>query len=183
MNIQGGERVIDLGGTDIFWRNCPVPLDIWILNLPGINPPEAIQSRHTIHMIDGDACNVENFGEMEFDIAFSNSVIEHVGDKTKQTDMAQEILRLAPAYWIQTPSIWFPIEAHSMMPFWWFYPKSLKKYLLARWHKKLPLWTEMVETTTVLDRRYFASLFPGSTIWTERKFLFAKSYVAYKGQK
>ena len=120
---------------------------------------------------------------MEFDIAVSNSVIEHVGDKTKQAEMAHEIQRLAPAYWVQTPSIWFPIEAHTMVPLWWFYPPALKKSLIKRWREKLPHWTEMVETTTVLLRGYFSKLFPDATVWTERKFLFPKSYVAYKAPK
>ena len=183
MNIKGGERIIDLGGTPAYWQNCPIPVEVWILNLPGENPAAPEDTIHSIHMIEGDACNVEAYGDQTFDITFSNSVIEHVGDKVKQAEMAREVQRLAPAYWVQTPSIWFPIEAHTMVPFWWFYPKFLKDRLIVRWRKKLPAWTEMVETTTVLLRDHFAGLFPGSTVWTERKFLFPKSYVAYKATK
>lgn len=179
MDIRGGERIIDLGGAPYFWEDCPVPLDITIINLPGFNPETSPDSHHKLTLLVGDACAVP-LPDMGFDIAFSNSVIEHVGDQDKQRAMAREARRLAPAHWVQTPSIWFPIEAHCNMPFWWFYPSPLKRHLIARWRKKLPDWTEMVETTTVLRRGFFQRLFPDSTIWTEWALGFPKSYIAYK---
>ncbi|WP_397541872.1 methyltransferase domain-containing protein [Roseovarius salis] len=180
MGITGGERIIDLGGAPGFWDDCPLALDITIVNLPGFNPETAPPSHHALHLRVGDACNVDFAGDMSFDIAFSNSVIEHVGDATKQAEMAREVRRLAPAYWVQTPSIWFPVEAHNHMPFWWFYPAPLKRVFIRRWRAKLPAWTEMVETTTVLLRSQLQRLFPDGTIWTERKFGLPKSYVVYK---
>ncbi|MEI4196117.1 class I SAM-dependent methyltransferase [Roseovarius sp. E0-M6] len=180
MEIRGGERVIDLGGAPGFWDDCPLPLDVTIVNLPGFNPEEAPPSRHELHLRIGDACNVDFAEDGSYDIAFSNSVIEHVGDKDKQREMAEEARRLAPAYWVQTPSIWFPIETHNHMPFWWFYPQSLKRYFIRRWKAKLPDWTEMIETTTVLRIGHLRDLFPDAEVWTERKFGFPKSYVLYR---
>ena len=180
MGIRGGERIIDLGGTPTFWLDCPKPLDITVLNLPGFNPETPPATHHSITLVVGDACNVQLDGDPSFDIAFSNSVIEHVGDEDNQARMAREIRRLAPAYWVQTPSIWFPVEAHNNMPFWWFYPEPVKSYFIRRWRKKLPAWTEMVETTTVLMRRHFQALFPDGRLWTERKFGFPKSYVMFR---
>ncbi|MGR3622336.1 class I SAM-dependent methyltransferase [Pseudophaeobacter sp.] len=177
MNLNGGERVIDLGGTPEFWADCPVPLDITVMNLPGFNAPK--QTAKNITLCEGDACGT-GFADQSFDIAFSNSVIEHVGDESKQQQMAHEARRLAPAYWVQTPSIWFPIEAHNHMPFWWFYPARLQQHFIRNWRKKLPEWTKMVETTRVLLRSSLRRLFPDGEIWTERKFGFPKSYVLYK---
>ena len=46
--------------------------------------------------------------------------------------------------------------------------------------KKLPAWTDMVKGTTVLSRRSIKKFFDDATVMTERKFLFPKSYIAYK---
>lgn len=180
MNIKGGERIIDLGGTAEFWADFPLPLDLTIINLPDSMSPEPEYSTHKVTLLPGDACDVDFAKDMSFDIAFSNSVIEHVGDSENRRRMASEVKRLAPSYWVQTPSIWFPIEAHCNMPFWWFYPKWIKNKLIAGWQKKLPAWTEMVVGTTVLMRSEIRNLFPNGQIWTEWKLGFPKSYVAYK---
>lgn len=179
MNIKGGERIIDLGGAPAFWEICDIELNITIINLEGFNRDSNPETHHNMEVLVGDACKV-NFPDNNFDIAFSNSVIEHVGDETMQGKMAQEIQRLAPSYWVQTPSIWFPIEAHTNMPFWWFYPPFVKRALISSWRKKLPKWTDMVEGTTVLLRSNLKSFFPSSRIWVERVFGFPKSYIVYK---
>ena len=180
MGIRGGERIIDLGGTPEFWLDCPHSLDITIVNLPGFNEPDPEPTHHKITLLEGDACNVQMFEDKAFDIAFSNSVIEHVGDESKQAEMAREAARLANAYWIQTPSIWFPIEAHSHMPFWWFWPRRLQEFALRRWHQRLPDWTEMVEETRVLLLPHFKKLFPDGEVIIERKFGITKSYIVHK---
>jgi len=50
---------------------------------------------------------------MSFDAVYSNSTIEHVGDESRQALFAAAVRRLAPAYWVQTPSSHFPIEIHT----------------------------------------------------------------------
>lgn len=180
MGICGGERILDLGGAPQFWDDCPVPLNITIMNLPGYNSLIPPVSRHTITILEGDACHVKLPADNSFDIVFSNSVIEHVGDRLKRADMAKEVRRLAPLYWVQTPSIWFPVEAHCYMLFWWFYPEFVRRFFLRRWHNRLPAWTEMMMETTVVLKNELESLFPDAEIWTERKFGFTKSYVFYR---
>ncbi len=180
MQIKGGERILDLGGTIDFWLDVPMALDITVLNLPGSNDPVVPPTHHTIRIVQGDACAVQGEADGQYDIAFSNSVIEHVGDAAHRAALASEAQRLAPRYWVQTPSVWFPMEAHTQMPFWWFYPPMMKRFFIRRWRIKLPAWCEMVETTTVLSRAEVARLFPGGEVWTERFVGFAKSYVASK---
>lgn len=174
-----GLRVIDLGGVPRFWDACPVPLHLTILNLPGLNPPAAPPAHHRITLVDGDAC-ATGFADGAFDFAFSNSVIEHVGDAASRARMAAEIRRLAPRYWVQTPSAWFPVEAHTLMPGWWAYPDPVKRRFIARWRRSRPGWTEMIEGTTVLPRREVATLFPEARILTERRAGLPKSYVALR---
>jgi hypothetical protein len=179
MGIQGNERIVDLGGIPQFWDHIATPLDITVLNLPGFNPPYDGQSHHKITLLEGDACATD-FPDNSFDIAFSNSVIEHVGGDSREDEMAREIHRLAPAHWVQTPSIWFPIEAHNNMPFWWFYPPQLKEVFMKRWRRRLPDWAEMIAGTVVISKSRMAQMFPTSDMITERVAGIVKSYVSYK---
>lgn len=179
MQIKGGERVVDLGGKPQFWDDIPEPLDITVLNLPGSNPPYEGSSHHKITLLDGDAC-ATTFADQSFDIAFSNLVIEHVGRDLKEDQLAGELHRLAPAHWVQTPSIWFPIEAHNNIPFWWFYPTSLKKAFMRRWRRRLPAWSEMVAGTVVIPKSRMKQVFPDSDLLVERFAGFVKSYICYK---
>lgn len=174
-----GSRIIDLGGEPRFWRDCPVPLDITVVNLPGIVVAEPDPGRHRFTLVEGDACDVSFAADGQYDIAFSNSVIEHVGDSTQVARFAAEVHRLAPRHWVQTPSIWFPIEAHTHMPFWWFYPAPLKAVFIRRWRRILPAWCDMIEGTTVLSHSTMCRLFPNSEFWTERMSGLPKSYVAH----
>lgn len=178
MDLRRGTSVLDLGGQPMIWDSVPFQLDITILNRPGIavsNHP----SHHAIRYVEGDACAVEEFESQSFDIVFSNSVIEHVGSLEKQIEFAREARRLGRSYWIQTPSKWFPIEAHCGVPFWWFYPAAFRQRAIERWRKKLPAWTEMVEGTTVLTKQDLRRLFPEAIIQLETSFGLPKSYVAW----
>ena len=180
LGIVGGERIIDLGGYPVFWDSCTLPLRLTILNLPeGISPVTG-KSIHEIEIVAGDACDVAFAADNSYDIAFSNSVIEHVGPIENQARMAKEVRRLAPRYWVQTPSIWFPIEPHNNMPFWWFYPVPLKRACMKRWKRILPEWSCMVGTTTVLLYRNLQAMLPEAQILTERVAGIPKSYIAIR---
>lgn len=180
MRPEPGMRVIDLGGQPDTWAAIPGPLEITIVNLPGIVTGPLETGGHRIELVEGDACNLPEHADGSFDIVFSNSVIEHVGDAPARAALAREARRLAPRYWVQTPSIWFPLEAHTGMPFWWFYPERLRDWLKERWRRKLPSWTEMIDGTTVLERSEIETLFPDATIWTERVAGLPKSYTAWR---
>lgn len=180
MKVRGGERIIDLGGLPDFWSGVSVPLDITVVNLPGTLPPLPVPSHHRLRLIEGDARAMAGHPDGSYDIAVSNSVIEHVGEPDDRRRLAHEVRRLAPRYWVQTPSIWFPIEAHTYMPFWWFYPEALRTRIKRRWHQKLPAWTRMIEGTTVLSWREMQDLFPDAELITERVAGLPKSYIAYR---
>lgn len=172
-------RVLDLGGKPDIWEFVERPLDITILNLPGENKQQKKSNRHRFTYIEGDACDVKGFGDQEFDLVFTNSVIEHVGDEEKQEAFAHEVRRLGHRYWVQTPSKHFPIEAHCGMPFWWFYPASWRYNLIKTWRKKLPDWTDMVEGTRVLEIQQLKQMFPDAKYQVERILGLPKSYILY----
>jgi hypothetical protein len=179
MGFDRHRRVLDLGGQAGIWDHVETPQNITILNLSGV-ADTSLKTHHRVNYVEGDACNVTGFTDGEFEVLFSNSVIEHVGPESRMEDFAREVKRLGRSYWVQTPSKWFPIEAHCGMPFWWFYPESLRQYFLKRWSAKLPGWTEMVAGTRVLTRQQLRRLFPDAEIHTERMFGIPKSYTAYR---
>ena len=181
MRVQAGTRILDLGGQPIAWANVSCALEITILNLANVIDVEQAP-QHTFHYIEGDACDLGGLSGEDFDLVYSNSVIEHVGDVTRQKAFASAVLSLNKDYWIQTPSKWFPIEAHCGMPFWWFYPENLQQRCLARWRDELPAWTAMVEETRVIEKRLFQQLFPDATISVERLAGLPKSYIAWRSK-
>ena len=179
IGLTDGMRVLDLGGQPHIWDFVDKRLHITILNLPGVAEAGA-SSRHELRFVEGDATHVEGLDGERFDLVFSNSVIEHVGDGAKQRAFASEVRRLGRAYWVQTPADVWPIEPHCGMPLWWHYPDRLREYFIDEWRKKLPDWTDMVAGTTVLSRDEMIRLFPDGEIHTETMLGIPKSYVAYR---
>jgi SAM-dependent methyltransferase len=56
------------------------------------------------------------FADDEFDIAFSNAVVEHVGSRDEQGRFVAELCRVAPRVFVSTPNRWFPVETHTLVP-------------------------------------------------------------------
>ncbi|MEM7364630.1 MAG: class I SAM-dependent methyltransferase [Pseudomonadota bacterium] len=177
MKPEPGMRVLDVGGQPYVWDSVPTPLDITCLNLPGIAVTEH-DTHHKIRYVDGNGCQMPEHVRGDFDLVFSNSVIEHVGDGSNRAQFASEIQRISPRFWVQTPNKHYPFEAHTGMPFWWYYPQSVRDYFIRGWSRKLPAWTEMVSGTTYVPRNELTSLFPGATIEDEWLGL-PKSYIVY----
>lgn len=182
MRLRSGQRIVDLGGLPETWTEIAVPLDVTLVNLPGKLPATVpTETTHRFTLVEGDACDLKHFESNSFDLCFSNSVIEHVGDSSRIEAFADEVQRLAPRYWVQTPSIYFPIEAHTNIPLWFFIPMSVRERLfLRRWRKTLPAWTRSVEGTTVLHLSTLRRLFPEASVYVERFWGLPKSYSMYR---
>ena len=177
-----GARIVDLGGTVQMWSLVEHDYRITLVNLPGGYGADADAAKAAgIDFVLGDACDLKaTFGSQSFDVVFSNSVIEHVGGAERQAAFANEVRRLAPAYWVQTPSDRFPIEPHTGVPYYFRLPQSAREALERRWYAKLPAWTETIRGTTVLSRARMQELFPDADLFIEKKFLFEKSYACYR---
>jgi ubiquinone/menaquinone biosynthesis C-methylase UbiE len=173
-----GMKVLDLGGQAQIWDAVEVTLNITCLNLPGIANQDH-PTHHNIVFVEGNACDIPDINYGDFDLVFSNSVIEHVGDENKQIQFCNEVKRVSKKYWIQTPHKNFPIEAHNGMPLWWYYPTWLRTYFLDNWEKKLPGWTKMIKSTTVITEKSLKEMLPNATIIKEWFLVFPKSLIAY----
>ena len=179
VGVPNDANIIDLGGNAYFWDLTNNNYTVTIVNLPGENPKDHSNTR--IHYVDGDATDLSKlFKDKSFDIVFSNSVIEHVGNDTKVENFSKEVQRLGHAYWIQTPSGKFPIEPHTGFPFFWRIPKKIRAWLFDRWEKKLPEWTQSMRSTRLITLEHMINQFPEAEIFFEKKCLLEKSYTLYK---
>jgi len=71
------------------------------------------------------------FADGEFDIVFSNAVVEHAGSRPQQRAFVDEALRVARRFFITTPNRWFPIEMHTALPLVHYLPAALNRRLLS----------------------------------------------------
>lgn len=67
--------------------------------------------------------------ENKFDFAFSNAVIEHVGNYNKQVMWLSEIRQISNILLITTPNRWLPFETHSMTFFIHWLPENIRNYI------------------------------------------------------
>jgi hypothetical protein len=178
-------RVLDVGGVHQFWLALDLAsmpkMHITFLNRWEYKPdlPDAVA-------LIGDARDMSRFGDREFDVVFSNSVIEHVGGLREQERMARECVRVGQRYFIQTPNRAFPMEPHFLIPGFQFLPLAMRARLHQwrrwGWWDKAATYYEAVaevESIRLLTRAEMSHLFPGATLWTERLFGLPKSFVAY----
>jgi ubiquinone/menaquinone biosynthesis C-methylase UbiE len=121
LRITSRTKILDVGGTPWVWmiaaeNGFPEP-QITILNIY----PEHRQLASNMRWVVGNGCELP-FGDGEFDVVFSNSVIEHLGTHDSQVAFAGEIKRVGREYWVQTPDPRFFIEPHYLSPFFHWLP-------------------------------------------------------------
>jgi methyltransferase family protein len=84
-----------------------------VSDVPLPNFAQAFPAIRTV-VADGQALP---FADDEFDVAFSNAVVEHVGGRDEQRRFVAELCRVAPRVFVSTPNRWFPVETHTLVPF------------------------------------------------------------------
>ncbi len=183
------DLLLDIGGYPSFWTEHPPQRvkRIDTLNIYDAPWNQAAAPDFDIRTLVGDGCALP-LETQSYDIAFSNSVIEHVGSWERQQQFACEVRRVANALWVQTPAYECPIEPHYLTPFVHYLPRSLQKKIL-RWGTVYGWITrpsqeavnEAVDTTRLLRKSEMQQLFPDCEILTERMLGFIpKSYVALR---
>jgi hypothetical protein len=180
-------RILDVGGTPKFWLKhrdeLPATVSLTLLNLDFAEQP----AQPWMRCVTGDVRQMRMFETNEFDMCFSNSLIEHLGTIAEQSLAANEIRRVAKGYFVQTPNLWFPIEPHFLVPGWQFAPLALRAYLIRRydlgWIKRQrdPLLARAeVESVRLLSARELALLFPDGRIDHEKVGPLTKSIIAWR---
>jgi SAM-dependent methyltransferase len=97
------------------------------------------------------------FRDAEFDVVFSNAVLEHVGNRAAQAAFVRELCRVGKSFFITTPNRWFPFEHHTGLPLLHYLPPSVFRSLLRR--TRYRHWAEE-SNLNILTARELATLFP-----------------------
>ena len=87
--IAAATRVLDIGGTPECWDLLTVRPRITLLNTPRAKDDLG----GAADWVAGDGRALP-FADASFDVVFSNSVIEHVGDAQSQRRFAREVMRV-----------------------------------------------------------------------------------------
>ncbi len=183
MEPQANQHILDVGGYPGFWSTMDCQGPIVCVNLDAPNNAAQLSS---VTFVRGDGRHLA-YRAGEFDIVFSNSVIEHLGTWVDQNLFANEIRRVGQAYWVQTPNRWFPVEPHLLTLFVHYLPHSCQRYLL----RYATIWGLITRPTRkqvaaflaevrLLSEREMRMLFPDAEIITERFFGFKKSFIAVR---
>lgn len=180
----GPISLIDIGGTAEFWSNYILEsfplLTVTVVNL---FPIETNHPQITTLIADGR--NLAMVNDNSFDIAFSNSVIEHLPTEEDQINFSKEVTRVATYYFAQTPNYYFPLEPHFLFPCFQFLPFDARVWLVRNfdlgWVKKVPDLAQaqnVVQHVRLLTPAKFQSFFPHSKLLRERFFGVTKSITA-----
>ena len=186
LEIGPETRVLDVGGTPETWEMLRERPRVTLLNTPRTKA----EFPGAAWWVAGDGRALP-FRDGSFDVVFSNSVIEHVGDAASQLRFASEIARVGRAYWVQTPNRWFPVEQHLLTPLVHWLPKAWQRAMVPRF----TVWAALLRPAA--DRRAFylnhyldevrllsatevARLFPDGRLIRERFCGWTKSLVALR---
>ena len=165
MRPTGETTVLDVGADELafgegdgcgtlnfFEELYPWPDRITAL---GLHDGAGFRERYpAVRYVQGDACALP-FGDGEFEVVFSNAVIEHVGGRERQRRLVLEALRVGRRVFLTTPNRRFPVEVHTRLPFVHWLPDAVA-------HRAYDLVGKgFAKELDLLSPGTLASLFPG----------------------
>jgi len=115
-------KVLDLGvngslvdrDAHIFEASWPYPEN---LTACGLEDPDTFQRAWPeVRYVRGERGAHLPFADGEFDVVYSNAVVEHVGNRAAQRAFLEEVLRVGKAAFLTTPNRWYPLELHTTLP-------------------------------------------------------------------
>lgn len=180
-------KIIDLGGSDYHWRNSGFKNNsdyhITIVNTESQN----LRELRNVSFIKMDIKNLMFFDDKEYDVVYSNSLIEHIADQDDRKKLAAEIVRIGKHYFIQTPNYFFPVEPHFLFPFFQFFPEIMRTKLIMKfnlgWFEKQTDESEakaMAVSIKLFKKEELKKLFPEGNIYSEKYLMLNKSFIIYK---
>ena len=160
-----GLRIVDVGCGPLGLRALAPGLDVTgvdVRDRPDYPGP----------FVRADATRRLPFADGEFDLAYSNSLIEHL-PRSARPGFAAELRRIARGWWVQTPAYSFPVEPHALLPGAHWLPLALRR----------PYWRLGVagewEEIALLRRGELAELL-GEPVIAERAGPLVKSWIAVR---
>ncbi len=179
-NVNNNTRILDIGGTPLNWLFISKKPRISMLNVD--IPPNFRQLPENLSYVKGNGLNLPY--KNNFDIAYSNSVIEHLYTFENQKKFAQEISRISRNIYVQTPNRHFFVEPHLITPFIHYLPKRLQRHLL----RNFTIWgiitgppreeiNRFLKEVRLLTYSELRILFPDCNIIKERFCFLTKSFI------
>ena len=166
MQPKEQDKVIDIGaavenklerGTNFFEVMYPYKKNLTALGLGSVSGSIEFEKNFPdVNLIIGNCLNIP-FEDDYFDIAFSNAVLEHVGNRENQKKFISEIIRVSKKCFIATPNKWFPIELHTMLLFVHWLPDKIKFFIFKKTGHKF--WAD-TKNLNLLSKKELISLFP-----------------------
>lgn len=155
-------RVLDVGVTpnserpesNFFEKFYPYKDKITAVSIEDASNLEGMYEGLSFVMLKGETLP---FKDNEFDVAFSNAVVEHVGNRDKQRRFVEEVIRVSKRCFIAVPDRLFPVEHHTALPFIHYLPQDIHRKMLRILGKEL---YASEERLNLLTKRDFKSLFP-----------------------
>jgi ubiquinone/menaquinone biosynthesis C-methylase UbiE len=184
--LTSDTRVLDVGGVPDTWSVLAQPPQVVLLN----TPRTAAELAGAKYWVAGDGRCLP-FRDQSFDIVFSNSVIEHVGDAASQERFAREVARVGRGYWVQTPNRSFPVEQHLLTPFLHWLPRRWQRVIVPHgtvWgaltrvasHQRQFFLKHYLDDVRLLTAGELMQLFPDARLVRERFCGVTKSLMAVK---
>jgi len=121
-------NVLDVGGRPMMWEMLERQFGLYPKSLVILNTELETDLSVGYEVVVGDGCNI-HFEDDSFDLVFSNSVIEHVGNMDDIKKFAKETSRVGKKVYIQTPNRWFFVEPHIVAIFIHWLPRKLYRVL------------------------------------------------------
>jgi Methyltransferase domain len=185
LSINSQTKILDVGGNPFIWQIATEHGLAQINNITVLNIyEEQRELPPNVRWVVGNGCELP-FEDGEFDVVFSNSVIEHLGVLGSQESFAREIRRVGRNYWVQTPDPRFFVEPHYLSPFVHWLPIDLRRKvsrhattwgLLTRPSKEQI--EVMLKEIRLIAPKEFKGMFPDAEIISERWIGMPKSLIA-----
>lgn len=182
-----GLRIVDFGGTETFWKSVGYDylrereIKITVVNLKDID----VENTDIFSSMAADATRFA--ADEKYDICFSNSCIEHVGMVSDMARFGEAVRNSADAYFVQTPSYFFPVEPHFFFVGFQWLPITIRAWLLRTFsfghHTKHPDYLGsfiVAQSSYLLNRKLFAAIFHDAEVQNEKILGLTKSFIAVK---
>jgi SAM-dependent methyltransferase len=112
--LDVGANAVEYSDTDNYLeKHYQYPANITVVSLDDTSSLKTLYPDITLIQADGTKLP---FRESQFSIAYSNAVIEHVGDNESQLAFLKELYRVSTRGYLTTPNRHFPIEVHTRVP-------------------------------------------------------------------
>lgn len=180
---KGNVSVLDVGGEEAYWHSLLPVIEATNTVITVLNLTKRGDTAGPFVHVAGDGCKLD-YPDQSFDIAHSNSVIEHVGGLKQMGAFASETRRVGDAYFVQTPAYGFPMEPHFGVPGFQWLPRSARIAILQRFAcghytkcNSAAEAAELVDHTQLLTWKLMRILFPDSDYIPEKVLGLTKSFM------